>query len=516
MKYLVPIDLNQNELQNPRLQNLASAPGSPVKGQIYFNTANNKAYVWNGTSWVPWEADTSVSPATAAPKMDGTAAVGTSAKYAREDHVHPSDTTKVDKVDGKGLSTNDYTTTEKDKLAGIAAGAEVNQNAFSKVIIGSTSVAADTKTDTLTLVAGSNVTLTPDATNDKITIASTNTTYTPATSVTAVGTTSVVGTSTNYARQDHVHNITLATGDSNGQVKIAGSNVSVKGLGDAAYKGVDTTVTASSTNLVTSGAVASAIGAADAMRFKGTIGTGGTITSLPTSGVKIGDTYRVITAGTYAGEKCEVGDLIIATATTPTWTVAQTNIDGAITSISGTAPISVTGSGSSRTVAISAASGSAAGSMSSDHYTKLEGIEAGAQKNPTYTAVTGQPTANQTPGFGSTFTISQISQSTTGQITATSRTVKIPNTTATTSAAGLMSADDKSVVNSSAIFRDTVLSAGETSVTTGYMAYSCRAFDASTGEGLEIENENTGTGTRFFIASAYANDIIILYTTDKI
>lgn len=30
---------------------------------------------------------------------------------------------KVDKVSGKGLSTNDYTTTEKDKLAGIATGA---------------------------------------------------------------------------------------------------------------------------------------------------------------------------------------------------------------------------------------------------------------------------------------------------------------------------------------------------------------------------------------------------------
>jgi hypothetical protein len=33
---------------------------------------------------------------------------------------------KVDKVDGKGLSTNDYTTAEKNKLTGIAAGAEVN------------------------------------------------------------------------------------------------------------------------------------------------------------------------------------------------------------------------------------------------------------------------------------------------------------------------------------------------------------------------------------------------------
>ena len=30
---------------------------------------------------------------------------------------------KVDKVDGKGLSTNDYTTAEKNKLSGIASGA---------------------------------------------------------------------------------------------------------------------------------------------------------------------------------------------------------------------------------------------------------------------------------------------------------------------------------------------------------------------------------------------------------
>ena len=47
---------------------------------------------------------------------------------------------KVDKVSGKGLSTNDYTTTEKTKLSGIATGAEVNQKAFSNVKVGSTTV----------------------------------------------------------------------------------------------------------------------------------------------------------------------------------------------------------------------------------------------------------------------------------------------------------------------------------------------------------------------------------------
>ncbi len=53
-----------------------------------------------------------VDPATATPLMDGTAAVGSSVKYAREDHVHPSDTTKVDKeaLDDAGITGITYTT----------------------------------------------------------------------------------------------------------------------------------------------------------------------------------------------------------------------------------------------------------------------------------------------------------------------------------------------------------------------------------------------------------------------
>ena len=51
----------------------------------------------------------------------------------------------------------------------------VNQNAFSNVKVGSTIIAADTPTDTLELVAGTNIMLTPDATNDKITITCTAT-----------------------------------------------------------------------------------------------------------------------------------------------------------------------------------------------------------------------------------------------------------------------------------------------------------------------------------------------------
>ena len=64
--------------------------------------------------------------------------------------------------------------------------------------------------------------------------------------------------------------------------------------------------------------------------------------------------------------------------------------------------------------------------------------------HPTYTAKTGKPTTNATPGFGSTFTVSQITSDTSGHVTgATDRTITIPNATATQSAAGLMSAADK-------------------------------------------------------------------------
>lgn len=70
------------------------------------------------------------------------------------------------------------TTTDKEKwntaynfsqLEFAPVNAEENQNAFSNIVVGDTTIAADSKTDSLTLV-GSNVTITPDATNDSITI----------------------------------------------------------------------------------------------------------------------------------------------------------------------------------------------------------------------------------------------------------------------------------------------------------------------------------------------------------
>ena|GEM_PF-3672981 len=88
---------------------------------------------------------------------------------------------KADKTAATPSADGLMSATDKTKLDGIAQGAEVNQSAFSNVAVGSVTIAADRKTDTLTLVAGSNVTLTPDATNDKVTFSAKDTTYSAAT-----------------------------------------------------------------------------------------------------------------------------------------------------------------------------------------------------------------------------------------------------------------------------------------------------------------------------------------------
>jgi len=51
-KFLTALDLTKNELQNAVMQNLAAAPLSPVKGQVYFDSTSNILYWWNGSAWV--------------------------------------------------------------------------------------------------------------------------------------------------------------------------------------------------------------------------------------------------------------------------------------------------------------------------------------------------------------------------------------------------------------------------------------------------------------------------------
>lgn len=107
---------------------------------------------------------------TTTPKMDGTATTGTELAFARGDHVHPSDTSKVDKETGKGLSTNDLTNALKgnyDAAYTHSVAPHAPSNAEKNVIVGiqknGTDVSVNTTTRKANIVVPTKVS---DLTND--------------------------------------------------------------------------------------------------------------------------------------------------------------------------------------------------------------------------------------------------------------------------------------------------------------------------------------------------------------
>ena len=97
-KYLTPIDLNQNELQNAKAQSLASDPGSPQDGQFWYNTT---ATEWRARINAVVRAFTWVTGTTpTAEAVASSASVGTAVDAARADHRHAMPGNATSGVDG--------------------------------------------------------------------------------------------------------------------------------------------------------------------------------------------------------------------------------------------------------------------------------------------------------------------------------------------------------------------------------------------------------------------------------
>ena len=449
-------------------------PSTGETGKIYIAKDTNKTYRWSGTNYVE------ISTSLALGETSSTAYRGDRGKIAY-DHSQTSHA---------------------------PSNAEANQNAFSNVKVGSTTVAADSKTDTLELVAGTNVTLTPDATNDKVTITAKDTTYSAATT-SAAGLMSAtdktkldgIATGANKTTVDSALSSTSTNPVQNKVVNTAISNLNTL-VGDTAVSTQITNaideITPASIGAATSSHTHSGYASTShTHNYAGSSSAGGAANSVANS-----MTVQLNSGTTEGTNKFTFnGSAAKSVNITPSTIGAAASSHGTHVSYSSTNPVmdGTASVGSASTVArsdhkhptdttraaasdltshtgntsnphkVTAAqvgadpSGSASSALTSakaytdDEISEWVGdatvsaqIAAAAYTHPSYTARTGVPTANQTPAFGGTFSVNQINSDATGHVTAAnSRTVTIPSTLSNgTGTAGLIKTSSTVTSNS--------------------------------------------------------------------
>ena len=297
------------------LPNVSADNGSVYAGRFYYVTAGNILCVHNGKAWVQINSNTDTTINEHSVSVSAENNVGTitdEIKLSDNNYKNASYTiTGANGITITGTGTALTLSGDTYTLSGTVANNAATLKLDSK----------NTTNDSSVVIAGgSNVSVSQNASTKKITVAAVDTTV-----KTVAGASVEGGNGFNISVTDTKNATKSGTIDP--QVKVGKTKTSTVHFVD----GVATLDVYSASD------IDDKMKALNAMTYKGTLGTDGTISVLPTDKVSIGDSYLVSTRQTINGSNVYPGSLIIARGTEDhatgyitgaiTWDIVQSTQD---------------------------------------------------------------------------------------------------------------------------------------------------------------------------------------------